>query len=115
MPIQLYDGSSHGIRSLKIRRTFITMEVFLLSKADTRDSGEGGSEVAITVDVKVESAVLIVESEICRDGGHIYKEGPSLRVAAEDERQAVALFTRWVAELRDHLRDNEQYVVSLLH
>lgn len=72
------------------------------------------TEVALTVDVLDRNGVVTVESCIYRDDGYILKEGPELRVSAEDELRVLASFGQWMTQLDEYLRANRQYLIDLL-
>jgi len=73
-----------------------------------------GNEFSIAIDVRIEGRDLTVESDMGREDGKIYSEGPSLREPFTDDRQALSSFQSWLPAFRDYLTANEQYVIGLL-
>jgi hypothetical protein len=73
-----------------------------------------GTEVAVTVDVRVQDGVLRIESDICRDDGYIYKGGPSFSTHVENDKQAQVLFDRWMKQFRKYLEENQSDVSAWL-
>lgn len=85
-----------------------------LVRAYARGERRDGAEVVVIVNVKAEGGMLDIDSDICGEGGHIYKLGPSMKVAVLDDREALDLFREWSHRFRKYLEENERYVAELL-
>lgn len=78
---------------------------------------DSGEELAITVDVKIIDDQLLIESDICSDGGAILAEGPSIvlkKVVTDDISNTEVL--SWLRKFEEFLANNRETLkVKLLH
>ena len=88
-------------------------DAFLLRAYVAFQRNDGCEEIAVTVDVQNLDGVLVIESDLCSDTGHIFKHGPVLRELSSDPQQVEELFDRWCVEFQRFLSDNEDWFLSL--
>ena len=72
-----------------------------------------GEGLAVTVSVRGDESVLVVESDICMDDGTILAEGPSLTLSLLKEPDRVdGLVAQWLKSFDTFLLDKERDVVA---
>jgi hypothetical protein len=72
-----------------------------------------GDGLAVTVSVRGDECVLVVESDICLDDGTILAEGPSVTLSLLKEPGKVdGLVDQWLKSFDRFLLDKERQVVA---
>jgi len=94
-----------------IRR--VTSETFPMTAYASFLKDRQGDGLAVTVSVRGDENVLVIESDICMDSGTILAEGPSVTLSLlKDSGKVDGLVDHWLKSFDVFLLDNEREVVA---